>query len=31
MDKPVAAIELSSRSLKLVVGYELEGKVYVIR
>lgn len=30
MDKPVAAIELSSRSLKLVVGYELEGKVYVL-
>lgn len=30
MDKPVAAIEFSSRSLKLVVGYELEGKVYVL-
>lgn len=30
MDKPVAAIELSSKALKLVVGYELEGKVYVL-
>lgn len=30
MDKPVAAIEFSSKSLKLVVGYELEGKIYVL-
>lgn len=30
MDKPVAAIEFSSKSLKLVVGYELDGKIYVL-
>lgn len=29
MEKPVAAIEFGSKKLKLVVGYELEGKVYV--
>jgi len=30
MDKPIAAIELSSKKLKLVVGYEIDGKVYVL-
>ncbi len=30
MEKPVAAIEFSSKSLKLAVGYELDGKVYVL-
>ena len=30
MEKPVAAIEFSSKSLKLVIGYELEGKIYVL-
>ena len=30
MEKPVAAIEFSSKSMKLVVGYELEGKVYAL-
>ena len=27
MDKPIAAIELGSKKLKLVVGYEIDGKV----
>lgn len=30
MEKPIAAIELSSKKLKLVVGYEIDGKVYVL-
>ena len=30
MDKPIAAIELASKKLKLVVGYEIDGKVYVL-
>jgi len=30
MEKPIAAIELGSKKLKLVVGYELDGQVYVI-
>ena len=30
MDKNVAAIEFGSKKLKLVVGYEHDGKVYVI-
>ena len=30
MDKPVAAIEFASKCLKIVVGYELEGKIYVL-
>ena len=30
MEKPVAAIKFSSKSLKLVIGYELEGKIYVL-
>ena len=30
MNKPVAAIEFGSKKLKLVVGYELEGQVYVL-
>ncbi len=30
MDKPVAAIEFGSKKMKLVVGYELDGQVYVI-
>ena len=30
MEKNVAAIEFGSKKLKLVIGYELEGKVYVI-
>ena len=30
MDKPIAAIELGSKKLKLVVGYEIDGKVYVV-
>ena len=30
MEKPVAAIEFSSKKLKLVVGYELDGQVYVL-
>ena len=30
MDKPIAAIELGSKKLKLVVGYEIDGKVYVL-
>lgn len=30
MDKPVAAIELGSKKIKLVVGYELDGQVYVL-
>ena len=30
MEKPVAAIEFGSKKLKLVVGYELEGQVYVL-
>lgn len=30
MEKTVAAIEFGSKKLKLVVGYELDGKVYVI-
>ena len=30
MDKPIAAIELGSKKMKLVVGYEIDGKVYVL-
>ena len=30
MDKPIAAIELGSKKLKLVVGYEIDGKIYVL-
>lgn len=30
MEKAVAAIEFGSKKLKLVVGYELDGKVYVV-
>ena len=30
MEKPMAAIELGSKKLKLVVGYEIDGKVYVL-
>ncbi len=30
MEKKVAAIEFGTKKLKLVVGYELDGKVYVI-
>ena len=30
MEKTVAAIEFGSKKLKLVVGYELDGKVYVL-
>ena len=30
MEKPVAAVEFGSKKMKLVVGYELEGQVYVI-
>lgn len=30
MDKPVAAIEFGSKKMKLVVGYELDGQVYVL-
>ncbi len=30
MEKPIAAIELGSKKLKLVVGYELNGQVYVV-
>ena len=30
MEKPVAAVEFGSKKMKLVVGYELDGKVYVI-
>lgn len=30
MEKPVAAVEFGSKKIKLVVGYELDGQVYVI-
>ena len=30
MDKTVAAIELTSNQIKLVVGYELDGQIYVL-
>ena len=30
MDKPIAAIELGSKKLKLVVGYEIDGQIYVL-
>lgn len=30
MEKPVAAIEFGSKKLKLVVGYELNGQVYIL-
>ncbi len=30
MEKPVAAVEFGSKKLKLVVGYELNGQVYVL-
>ena len=30
MEKPIAAIELGSKKLKLVVGYEIDGKVYAL-
>lgn len=30
MEKPVAAVEFGSKKLKLVVGYELHGQVYVL-
>ncbi len=30
MTKPVAAIEFGSKKLKLVVGYELDGQVYIL-
>ncbi len=30
MEKPVAAIELCSKSVKIVIGYVLEGKVHVL-
>ena len=30
MEKPIAAIELGSKKLKLVVGYEIDGKVYAV-
>ena len=30
MEKPIAAIEFGSKKLKLVIGYELNGQVYVI-
>ena len=30
MEKPVAAIEFGSKKMKIVVGYELDGQVYVL-
>ena len=30
MEKPVDAVEFGSKKMKLVVGYELDGQVYVI-
>ena len=30
MDKPLAALEITSKSIKLVVGYEIDGQVYVL-
>lgn len=30
MSKPIAAIELGSKKLKLVIGHEIDGKVYVV-
>lgn len=30
MDKPIAAVEFGSKKLKLIVGYELDGQVYVV-
>jgi len=30
MDQPIAAIEFGTKKIKIVVGYELEGQVYVI-
>lgn len=30
MEKPVAAIEFGSKKMKLVVGYELNGQVYIL-
>ena len=30
MEKPIAAIELGSKKLKLIVGYEINGNVYVL-
>ncbi|HHT66731.1 MAG TPA: hypothetical protein GX010_00670 [Erysipelotrichaceae bacterium] len=30
MEKPIAAIELGSKKIKLVIGYELDGQVYVV-
>ena len=30
MEKPIAAIELGSKKLKLIVGYEINGQVYVL-
>lgn len=30
MEKPIAAVEFGSKKLKLVVGYELQGQVYVL-
>lgn len=30
MEKPVAAIEFGSKKLKLVIGYEVDGQVYVV-
>ena len=30
MEKPVAAIEFGSKKLKLVVGYEIGGQVYIL-
>ena len=30
MEKPVAAIELCSKSVKIVIGYVLDGKVHVL-
>ena len=30
MEKPVAAIEFGSKKMKLIVGYELEGQVYIL-
>ena len=30
MEKPIAAVEFGSKKIKLIVGYELQGQVYVI-
>ena len=30
MEKPVAALEVTTKSIKILIGYEIEGKVYAI-